>query len=228
MKKLFMLAVMALSTVIAKAQYEPGTFSIQPKAGFNIAWLSNMDKLPIGLTSGLDKMPTVGAVVGVECEFQVAKMLGIAAGLGYSMQGTAWEDYTDEDKLSGKDTKYKDTKIETGYITVPVTANIYLAKGLAIKSGVQFGFLTNADFKNTTEGTLDKRDLTVSTSVDMKDDFNTVDISIPIGLSYEFKNHIVIDGRYNLGLSNVWKDDHSSDKSKNNVVMLTVGYKFGL
>lgn len=222
-----MIAVMTLSAVIAKAQYEPGTFSIQPKAGINIAWLSNMDKLPVGYSKELDKLPTAGAVVGVEAEYQVSNMLSIAAGLNYSMQGTAWEDYTEKEPLTGKETKYKDIKIETGYITLPILANIYLAKGLAVKSGVQFGFLTNADLKNTYESTLSGRDMTVNSSVDLKDDFKKVDISIPIGLSYEFKNHIVIDGRYNLGLSKVWKDDLGSDNSKNNVVMLTVGYKFG-
>ena len=36
-------------------------------------------------------------------------------------------------------------KVETGYINLPLTASVYLYKGLAIKAGVQLGILTNAD-----------------------------------------------------------------------------------
>ena len=42
-------------------------------------------------------------------------------------------------------------------------------------------------------------------------------------LSYEFSN-VVIDGRYNWGLTKVWKDG----EAKNSVFQITVGYKFSL
>ena len=46
---------------------------------------------------------------------------------------------------------------------------------------------------------------------------------MPIGLSYEFDN-IVIEGRYNFGLTKVWKDMDN----KNSVFQFTVGYKLPL
>ena len=49
-----------------------------------------------------------------------------------------------------------------------------------------------------------------------------VDFSIPIGISYEISD-FVIDARYNLGLTNI--NDTDKYKSKNGVIMLTVGYK---
>ena len=50
-----------------------------------------------------------------------------------------------------------------------------------------------------------------------------------MGISYEFKVPIVIDLRYNLGLTKVNKESVSGVKDyKNNVVSLTVGYKFAL
>ena len=55
--------------------------------------------------------------------------------------------------------------------------------------------------------------------------FNKVDLSIPIGLSYEISD-FVIDARYNFGLTHIYKDDPGS--SKNGVIMLTVGYKIPL
>ena len=54
-------------------------------------------------------------------------------------------------------------------------------------------------------------------------DAKTVDLSIPIGLSYEFSN-FVIDGRYNWGLTKVAKDSDS----KNSVFQNTLGYKLPL
>ena len=55
--------------------------------------------------------------------------------------------------------------------------------------------------------------------------FNKVDLSIPIGLSYEISD-FVIDARYNFGLTHIYKDDPGS--SKNGVIMLTEGYKIPL
>ena len=34
MKKILMIAAMMVATVAAKAQFEPGTFTLQPKVGF--------------------------------------------------------------------------------------------------------------------------------------------------------------------------------------------------
>src|SRR3712207_7766608 len=52
------------------------------------------------------------------------------------------------------------------YINVPIMANVYVVNGLAVKLGVQPGFA------------VDKAD----------SDINTVDFSIPVGASYEYKN----------------------------------------
>ena len=40
-----MIAAMMVAAVSANAQFEAGTFSLQPKAGFGMSWLSNMPKL---------------------------------------------------------------------------------------------------------------------------------------------------------------------------------------
>ena len=61
-----------------------------------------------------------------------------------------------------------------------------------------------------------------------KDDLNKFDISIPVGISYEFKVPIVIDLRYNIGLSKIGKSDSAFKDSRSNTCMLTLGYKFKL
>ena len=62
---------------------------------------------------------------------------------------------------------------------------------------------------------------------------NTVDFSIPIGLSYEY-NGLVIDARYNLGVTKV-ADGYIENEGikmrsddRHSVFQFTLGYKFQL
>ena len=227
MKKLMMIAAMMVAAVSANAQFEPGTFSIQPKAGFSIAWLSNMPKLPISTNTTLDKSPVAGVVIGAEAEYQLTNMISLAAGVNYSLQGSGWEDY--ELKSGNNKVELKDAKVELGYITIPVVANFYIFKGFAVKAGIQPGFLTNAKMKATIKGEMDGSNMTTDVDNDMKDECKKFDLSVPIGVSYQFKVPVTLDLRYNLGVTKVNKESVSGvDDSKNNVISLTVGYKFAL
>ena len=227
MKKLMMIAAMMVAAVSANAQFESGTFSIQPKAGFSIAWLSNMPKLPISTNTTLDKSPVAGVVIGAEAEYQLTNMISLAAGVNYSLQGSGWEDY--ELKSGNNKVELKDAKVELGYITIPVVANFYLFKGFAVKAGIQPGFLTNAKMKATIKGEMDGSNMTTDVDNDMKDECKKFDLSVPIGVSYQFKVPVTLDLRYNLGVTKVNKESVSGvDDSKNNVISLTVGYKFAL
>ena len=139
-----MVVAMMIGAISAHAQFEPGTFSIQPKIGSTASWLSNMPKLATG-TVEIDNFPTVGAIIGAEAEYQIARKFSLAAGVSYAQQGSGWEDYSssiDDDKF-----ELKDAKIQIDYLNLPVVANIYLFKGFAVKAGVQFGFLLNAKEK---------------------------------------------------------------------------------
>ena len=222
-----MIAAMMVAAVSANAQFESGTFSIQPKAGFSIAWLSNMPKLPISTNTTLDKSPVAGVVIGAEAEYQLTNMISLAAGVNYSLQGSGWEDY--ELKSGNNKVELKDAKVELGYITIPVVANFYLFKGFAVKAGIQPGFLTNAKMKATIKGEMDGSNMTTDVDNDMKDECKKFDLSVPIGVSYQFKVPVTLDLRYNLGVTKVNKESVSGvDDSKNNVISLTVGYKFAL
>jgi opacity protein-like surface antigen len=52
---------------------------------------------------------------------------------------------------------------------------------------------------------------------------NKFDLAIPVGLSYEY-NHITLDARYNIGITKLFSD--SDDTVRNQVVAVTLGYKF--
>lgn len=191
MKKLFLMAVMALATVSSFAQHAVGTFTIQPKVGLSLA----------NVTKG-DGDIRVGAVAGAEFEYQVSDIFSLSAGALYSMQGCKGE-------VEGID-----ATVKLDYLNIPILANVYVAKGLAVKLGIQPGFNVTSKVSAENGGTK------VSTELD---GIESVDFSIPIGLSYEI-NNFVIDGRYNLGVSKIM----DGSDSKNSVFQLTLGYKFAL
>ena len=205
MKKIMTMVVAAmLATVSVNAQQEVGSFTIQPHIGGSAGMMTNADIAPKA-ASGAKPDNT--------------------AGVNYMQAGTAWKD------INHDGVKFKDMKVETSYVTVPVVANVYLCKGLALKSGVQFSFLMDAKSKFTAETS--KGDVTakVETDTSCKDQFNKFDVSIPVGISYEFKVPIVIDLRYNIGLLKVNKVDNlfgNNGDSRSHTCTLTVGYKFKL
>ena len=194
-----MIAAMIVATVAAKAQFEPGTFTLQPKVGVTLATISSDNtKFKFGMAAG------------IEGQYQLNNWFGLSAAVMYSQQGFKAKDF--------------DLKGNLEYINIPVMAKFYVTKGLSLNVGLQPGFMTKAKAK------ISGRDR------DFKDECNKVDFSIPMSIAYEFENGLTFEARYTTGLTNVGKDvfdstDSSWDKAyqnKNEVFMLTVGYKFSL
>lgn len=192
MKKMIFAAVIMMASTSAFAQHEAGSFTIQPKVGINIAKVTKSD--------GAD--PRIGLVAGAEAEYQVNDWFSVAGGLLYSMQGC-------KEKASGVTATAK-----LDYLNVPIVANFYVLKGLALKAGIQPGFKLSAKEKISGGGT------SISGDIDHVKGF---DLSIPVGLSYEISN-FVIDGRWNVGATKFMK--HAD--SQHSVFQFTLGYKFGL
>ena len=190
MKKLFVMAAMVLSSVGAFAQQAAGTTTIQPKVGLNVSTIGDGDW-------------KAGFAAGAELQYQATDNLGVAVGALYSVQGFKGKDIEIDTPIGGATIK-NDDKWNPGYINVPITLNYYPVAGLALKAGLQPGFLVNKDDSEA-------------------DDYKTVDLSIPVGLSYEYQG-IVFDARYNIGVTKIADNvDHY-----NNVIQITVGYKFSL
>ena len=99
------------------------------------------------------------------------------------------------------------------HINIPLLANVYVTKGLAVKMGVQPAINVNSKF-NVKTPLLDIED---------DGDAKAMELSIPVGVSYEY-NNFVVDARYNLGVTKV---ANNSD-AKNSVFQITLGYKFDL
>lgn len=178
------MAVVLLSSMCAMAHIEVGSVNIQPKVGLNISNLTDAD----------NNKSKVGFVFGAEAEYQLTDILSFTGGLLYSEQGYKWEvDY------HGKSLS---EKWKPAYLNIPILANVYMVRGLAVKFGIQPGFMV---------------------AKDDADNAKSFDFSIPVGLSYEM-NNVVLDARYNWGLTKVFDEEDP----KNSVFQITLGYKFSL
>ncbi len=221
-----------MATVCAFAQPEAGTFSITPKVGINVANVTNgsYDKLHkyadsfYNFTAG--GIERVGFVAGAEAGYQVSKSFAVTAGLLYSQQGAKRSGY-----LHGEGASVDDkSQLALSYLNIPILANVYLFKGFSLKAGIQPGILLSAKNKIDVTASGIAIDSDAHAERDVKDNCNSFDFSIPVGISYEFYN-VVIDARYNFGLTNITKDsklEKGEKNGKNGVFLLTVGYKINL
>lgn len=189
-------AIVMMASTSVFAQHEVGSVTLQPRAGVNIA---NFTK-----ANGAD--PRIGLAAGAELEYQMNSWVSLAGGVMYSMQGSK------EERGGATAT------LQIDYLNVPIVANFYVLKGLAIKAGIQPGFKVSSKLKASSGG--------VSITGGLDEIIGKVkgfDLSLPVGLSYEVSN-FVIDGRWNVGATKIFEGgDH-----QHSVVQITLGYKFGL
>ncbi len=97
--------------------------------------------------------------------------------------------------------------IDLSYLDVPVLLNVHLTRGLAIKAGIQPSIHIGGD---------DFADMEV----------NTFDLAMPVGISYEFGFGLILDARYQFGLTDTFKIEDTNVKSLQNVVSLSAGFRF--
>ena len=96
--------------------------------------------------------------------------------------------------------------MEHNDIIVPLMLVATTKYGISAKIGVQPEILVDSKYK------------------DMMNGFN---VSVPVGLSYEYKN-VCLDVRYNIGLTKIYKDQGANDTSHNGTFMFTLGYGIDL
>ena len=214
-----------------KGQESVGTFSLIPKIGVSLANLSGEE-----IYYAHSEIPAKGKynarfMGGVEAEYQMLPTTSVSIGVAYVQQGCRFSDL-DIGNSNTISENLDDIRSRMDYIQCPLTINQYVAEGLAVKAGIQLGFLVNSDFsfsdtpiKHFPDGSVEIGK-TEDMTIDQKSVMNSMDVSIPIGISYEYLN-VVLDARYHFSLIDVY-EDKSWPSSKNKVFSVTVGYKFNL
>lgn len=169
--------------------------SAQSEAG-SLSWKPN-----VGITyssasgdAGNGSSSRIAITAGVEAMYMVNEKFGAAGGINYT----------------GYSIGHGDASLTNYYFHVPVTANYYVSQGLALKAGLAFNILASAKYSYDGHST------------DVKDEYSSTFVSVPIGASYELSNGFVLDLRYSLGITDAAKHGSGSFNS----LMFTVGYKF--
>lgn len=208
MKKLLTLVALMAVTLSAQAQHEEGDVTIQPRVGITVSNITDGDKSKVNLAYGVD------------FERFFADQFSVSLGLMFTNQGCKYEIY--EAAEPGGSLTKETIKMNLYYGALPIMANYYVLPGLALKAGIQPAYRVKAKIESgDTKLDLDNAVAMLFPGEGVK--LNSFDLSIPVGLSYEFIG-ITADVRYNIGLTKLISN---TDKSiRNSVFTVTLGYKF--
>lgn len=200
MKKMILAATMMVVAMSVSAQSEVGSITLQPKVGFNGSIMYMDDK-------NIDLDGVGGFIAGAELEYRMAKWLSLSAGAMYSQQGG---------KVKHKDLKVEETA-HIDFITVPILANFYIWKGLALKIGVEPAFKVRDKLEMPDNNTA------FMASKYSFNEVNNFDIRVPVGISYDF-GRLSLEFRSNGGMIKTMKDRDYY----NAYAGFRLGYKFSL
>lgn len=140
--------------------------------------------------------PRFGFQAGLLGHIHVYEQLAFQPELVYSLQGA----------------KSSDANIRLDYMNIPLLLQYMFENGFRIQTGPQLGFLLNAEATN-------------GASIDVGNEFKSVDIGLSVGASYvDAPSGFGIDARYNLGLSDISED--SDEKSTNRGLQVGIFYLF--
>jgi hypothetical protein len=145
----------------------------------------------------------------------VSSKSDFSAGLLASIPLLAGCSLQPEIMYSGQGTSFNDSlatgKLNYGYLNVPVLFKFQHSSGLFAETGPQVGFLLSA------------KETAGDQSADTKSNTQSTDFSWVFGIGYKLPLGFGIDARYNLGLTNIAKDNTGNIGTAKNGV-----FQFGL
>jgi len=206
MKKIaiaFVCMIMAVGTAMAQKQ-----FTFGPKIGVDYTHFWGKNAYHGG---------QLNYQAGLFMEYRFTSRFSIAPEVVFAAQGGKYEvkDYNDGDGYF--DAKFTEN---VNYINIPVMFKYYVTPALSIDLGPQLGI--NVYSKYTVESK-DKH-LNIKETEDQKDDTKTIDVGVGLGLTYNIAKDVFVQGRYTLGLTEVF--DKSWDTGKNGNAQIAIGYRF--
>jgi hypothetical protein len=196
MKKTMLVLLCSSFFVIAGAQVQFGV-----KAGVNLSSLT-ISGVPAGDDISVSSMTNFSG--GILASLPLFSSCFLQPEVLYSGQGATVTE-------SGES-----SKLQYGYLNIPVLFKYEHSSGLFAETGPQIGFLLSA--KETFNGQTE----------DTKSDTQSTDFSWAFGLGYKLSAlPLGIDVRYNLGLTNLIKNSSGGSSVKNSVFQFGLFYLFG-
>ena len=137
-----------------------------------------------------------GLNIGGLAHIHLSKEFAVQPEVVFSMQGASYDN---------------DAKSTINYINIPVLAQYMFGDGFRVQTGPQLGFLTSAKSKIG------------GVTVNSKSSIQSTDFSWSFGAGYITKQHYGVDARYNLGISDISKNNSGL---KNRVWQIGLFYQF--
>ena len=184
-------------------------------AGFSLATVNA--QVQFGVKGGLNLANvslsgnTGGVSYSSKVDFHVGGLVSIPAFSSFTIQPEVVYSAQGSKLSSGGD----NGTLNFGYINVPVLLKYNTSSGFYAETGPQISFLLSAN---------EKAD---GASQDIKSDLSSTDFGWAFGVGYQLPSNLGFDVRYNLGLSNIVKDQSGGGSIKNGVFQIGVFYMFG-
>ncbi|MDE5945322.1 MAG: porin family protein [Rikenella sp.] len=203
-KRIFPLVVVLLLGTAVRHTASAQGFYWGPRAGLNVSTLTKTSY----------SKARARANFGLMAGYKINDLIGVQAEALYSMQGS---------KMTNKDDVFS-----YNYVKVPLLAKIFLIGGLNIEAGVSFDWLVRAQHrwtsKDYTGGESSEDYATVSHSQNLLKDSRRFDLSIPVGINYQFSKLFDIGVRYDI--STIRTAEDSQNRAKNSNWSVSVGLRF--
>ena len=209
-------------------------WTVKPMAGMTLTTLVGSD--------ASDVSSAMGWGLGLEGECRLSRWLGLSFGAIYTINRfNSDEKAVEEDTYWNYRVEMNDPRYKQEHIQVPLLLNIYPAKGLTLKAGLQPSLLLSAQakvhiggYRAKTEEILglispetiaaaEKVALDYDQTVGIRSELHKTNLLVPVGASYEWRG-ITLDVRYHFGLFNESKNDDAQER----YLMVTLGYKFNM
>lgn len=197
------ISIFVLVVLLATAGYSQ-QFGIGLKGGLNFPTVD-----ALGVDDGVqlsDREGASGYHVGAFARFKFSK-IGIQPELLYSFQSF---------EFNAEDINTNDIGTVTqdiSYLTVPVMLRLYLAAGINLQVGPQFGFFLNGD--RTVEG------IANDVVQDPTETLKGTDVGINVGAGWDLPFGLDIHARYTFGVQDV---SETTNEAKNSMIQLSLGY----
>jgi hypothetical protein len=142
----------------------------------------------------------IGVHLGVLAHIHLTPKIAVQPEVTYSLQGAKYPNLGTE---------------KLGYVNIPVLLQYMFQGGFRLETGPQLGFVTNAKLDRNSGG-----------ETNIKDQLETVDLSWAFGLGYLSDIGLGVDGRFNLGLTNIAEETTVPHVVKNRVWQVGLFYQF--
>ncbi|MBM6993818.1 MAG: outer membrane beta-barrel protein [Prevotella sp.] len=241
------LMALLLTGHTAIAQNKRHTLTIQPKVGLAFATLSG---------NGLkyDASWKVGPAAGVELEWGLDDMQAITVGLGYRSVGAAFDYVISNDESPWSQVVTRLDNFTLQYLSLPVQYKVGIIPNVALHFGVELNGLLSARAHASakgraanslySDGSFNSDDdpslyqwhkVNEKTSEGIGSQFKNFTVSIPVGLSYEYRR-FVLSATYHFEVTSAHFEAYfvgntpldDGYKIHNQAIDLTLGYRFNL